>query len=206
MAKEFNPDDVDLVTFLPRCPEIAARSYARHTGNKFAPIFYKMRGERAFQGSTLEQRKTSIDENLHLLIDTSEPETLYPNHKIRECKIKGKTILNIDDSTIRGNNSKRVKHLLYEEGGVKKVYHCNYTPQIGIIGEDGVERGCMFGVDMPPNDKFIARNRTLEEISAELGMPTWYISLDGMISAFESLGMPKENLCTYCIGGKHPFK
>ena len=198
LAEEFHPDDADLVTFLPRCPEAAARSYARKTGIPFMPLFYKMRGERAFQGSTVDDRKKSINENLHLSPRINE----LP---IKEF-LKGKSIISIDDSMVRGNNSKRERNLLYEIAGAKKVYHVNYTPPIGIVGKDGVPRGCMFGVDMPPDDNFIARGRTQEEISDEMNMPVVYISLEGMLKVYKELGISEENLCTYCIGGRHPFE
>ncbi len=199
LAEEFKTNDADLVTFLPRCPEIAAETYAKKTNLPFEPIFYKMRGERAFLGSTPDDREQSIKKNLHLL------------PKIKNS-LKDKTIMLIDDSEVRGNNSRRARYLLYEEAKIKKAYHVNYTPQIGIIGQDGTERGCVFGVDMPPNDDFIARdlvlnrNRTLEEISNIVKMPTHYISLDGMLEVFNKSGLPKENLCYYCVGGSHPFK
>lgn len=197
LAEEFNPEDADLVTFLPRCPEVAARSYARQTGKTFIPLFYKMRGERAFQGSTVNDRKKSINENLHLSPRINE----FPINKF----LKGKRIVSIDDSMVRGNNSKRARELLYEEGGAEKVYHVNYTPPIGIIGQDGVPRGCLFGVDMPPDDNFIARERTQEEISGAMGMPVVYISSEGMLKVFSKMGISEENLCTYCIGGRHPY-
>ncbi len=197
LAREFHPSDTDLVTFLPRCPEAAARSYSKATGIPFLPLFYKRRGERAFQGSTMDDRKRSIDENLYLVPRVNES-------PIKEF-LKGKTIISIDDSMVRGNNSKRERDLLYSQADVKKVYHVNYTPQIGIVGEDGVPRGCLFGVDMPPDDDFIARGRTLKEISDEMGMQIVYISSQGMLDVYEKLGIPEGNLCTYCIGGKHPF-
>ena len=58
---------------------------------------------------------------------------------------------------------------------------------------------------MSPNDEFIARGRNLEEISNEMGISVNYLSLESMLRAYEKLGMKRENLCTYCIGGKHPF-
>ena len=195
LAKEYDPKDAEFVSFLPRCPEPAALAYERMTGKKFLYVFYKMRGKRAFQESTKKQRKDSIEDNLHLLSEIQQDRTL--EDKILVC---------IDDSTVRGNNSKRERELLYDEAKVKKCYHLNYTPPIGIIGKDGVKRGCMFGVDMPPDDNFIARGRTEEEISKVMNMPVRYISLKGMLSAFEDLGILSGNLCYYCIGGPHPFK
>lgn len=191
LAKEFNFEDADFVTYLPRCPKVAARRYAIEKRLPFVPILYKMRGERAFQGSTLDERKNSIKQNLFLIPD-------FKNN------LHGKKGISIDDSQIRGNNSKRERELLYEEGGIETVYHLNYTSQIGIVGEDGIPRGCIFGVDMPPDDDFIARGRTQEEISKIMNMPTYFISVEGMLSVFETLGLPRDHLCTYCIGGKHP--
>lgn len=193
LAEEFSFDDADLVTFLPRCPELAARSYSNRTKIPFRPVFYKMRADRSFQGSTENERETSVDENLHLIPGTKDV-------------LRGKRLITIDDSTVRGNNSRRERYLLYEEARISKAYHVNYTPEIGIVGEDGVPRGCLFGVDMPPDDNFIARGRTREEISSKMRMPVFYLSLDSMLTAYEKLGIRRQHLCTYCIGGKHPFR
>ena len=196
LAEEFTPSDVDVVTFLPRCPEVAARSYAQIRGLPFMPVFYKMRGERSFQGSTARDRRQSIDDNLHLL----------PGLRPR---LSGKTVLLIDDSIVRGNNLIRARNLLYDDLGVKKAYVASYTPPIGIVPEDGVPRGCMFGVDMPPTppkgEEFIARGREPHQISEKMGLPVVYISSRGMMAAFERLGLDPGRLCTYCIGGGHPF-
>jgi len=197
LAEEFKFEGVDFVTFVPRCPEPAARSYAAALGIPFKDdVFYKRNSQRAFLGPDAEERRISIAENLYL------------KDGMRNI-IGGKKIVVIDDSTIRGNNAKHVRHLLYGEARVKDVYLLNYTPQVGIVGSDGIERGCEFGVDMPPKEnkdhKFVARNRTIEEISAEIGMPTRFISVDGMLDVFRSFGISEEELCTFCIGGQHPF-
>ena len=192
LAKEFHPENADFVTFLPRCPEIAARSYANSLGLSFMPVFYKVRGERAFQGPDDKERKNSIIRNLQLLPGI-------------EKELEGKTIICVDDSIVRGNNSSWARELLYERGKVKQAYLVSYTPKMGIIPEDGIARGCEFGVDMPSTDNFIARGRTEEEIGKLLGMPTKYISLEGMLKVFDELGIGSNNLCTYCIGGKYPL-
>ena len=197
LSEEFQPGDADFVTYLPRCPEVAARSYAKKADLPFQPVFYKMRGERSFQGSNADERKESIGQNLHLLPGMAQ-------------KIKGKTVILLDDSIVRGNNSKRARDLLYEEAGVEKAYLVSYTPPIGIIGDDGVPRGCTFGVDMPPDpppgDKFIARNRTVTEVGQAMKMPVVYLSMEGMLKAFERAGLPERDLCTFCIGGRMPYE
>ena len=196
MAEEFCPADADLVTYLPRCPEVAARAYAKTAGLPFTSVFYKMRGERSFLGTTANEREKSIGDNLHIL----------PG---KTSELRGKTVILLDDSIVRGNNSRRARKLLYEECGVEKAYLLSYTPPIGIVGEDGVPRGCTFGVDMPPEpplgDEFIARGRTQEEIGQVMKMPVVYLSPSSMLAAFERAGISQPHLCTYCIGGSYPF-
>jgi amidophosphoribosyltransferase len=199
LAEEFQFKNIDTISFLPRCPEAAARSYAKSLGKEdlFNPLFYKLRGERAFQGTTKDDRNSSIKSNLHIL-----PNSIN--------LIKNKTIILIDDSTIRGNNSRHAIQLL-KSFGAKKIILLNYTPRIGIIGSDGIPRGCLWGVDMPPEDDFIVRtkdktnNRTDEEISEELGAQIGFLSAGGMFRAFERCGIKRESLCSFCIGGQHPF-
>ena len=187
LAEEHKLEDVDIVSYMPRCPQPAARTMAQKLNKRFEYIFYKT------QGSTLEERAQSISSNLFLMPGV-------------EAKIKDKTVAVVDDSIIRGNNAMHIKHLLYDIAKVKKAYMVSYTPPVGIVGEDGVPRGCTFGVDMPPDDKFIARDRTMNEISAKMGMPVKYLSINGMLKIFERLGIPKEKLCYFCVGGEHPFK
>ncbi len=199
--EEHAPEDVDIVSFLPRCPEDAARAYAEKAGLPFGPIFYKKKAERAFQGTTADERASSIKNNLHLLPETGRSSLL--------SSLEGKVVYLIDDSTIRGNNAKHAIGLL-NEAGVKKIYVSNYTPKIGIIGRDGKKRGCEDGVDMPIDDNFIARdgnrNRSDMSINRELGAEIYFMSLDGMKKAFEKAGIPPENICTFCIGGPRPYE
>ncbi|MCR4284433.1 MAG: hypothetical protein NUV97_00105 [archaeon] len=196
LAKEF-PLEVDFVTFLPRCPEVAARKYAEEIKAEFIDIFYKTRSERSFLGSTTEERKESISSNLFLLPGIN-------GRNIKES-LRGKTIAIVDDSTVRGNNSKKAIELLKKEVDVKKIYFINYTPKIGIVPSDGVPRGCSYGVDMPPTDNFISRKKTDEEISEEIGAEVKFLSVEGMLKGFEKLGISREKLCYFCIGGKRPF-
>lgn len=189
LAEECNPP-AELVSYLPRCPEVAARSYAKKTNKTFLPIFYKTRSERAFQGSTTEERKKSIEQNLYVLPGL--------DHILKDQKI-----ILIDDSIIRGNNLKRARYLL-RNSGVREIFFLSYTPPIGITGADGVQRGCTYGIDMPPSDAFIARGRTLDEISKEAGVIVYYLSTKGMLDVYKQLGV--YSMCTFCIGGQDPLE
>ena len=66
LAEEFNFSEIDFVSFLPRCPEPAARSFSTETNSKFLPIFYKRKAQRSFQGPDTLERENSIKGNLHL--------------------------------------------------------------------------------------------------------------------------------------------
>lgn len=199
-------EKIDYVTYVPRCPLDAAQSLADELSIPFLSVFYKKNNERSFQGSSKSERRKSIDGNLFLLPGI-------------EKTISGCNILVLDDSFVRGTVLSRVKYLLYDKAKVKFAIAASYTPKIGIIGDDGTPRGCRFGVDMPPetseDHKFITRktledgteaNRNIDEISSEVGMPVRYMTLPNMEKIFESCGMSKENICTFCMGGKHPFK
>ncbi|MEK6824713.1 MAG: hypothetical protein AABY02_02555 [Nanoarchaeota archaeon] len=196
-TREVKPEKIDFVSYIPSCPEVAARKFAQAIGKKCINIFYKRDDERSFQGSDNHNRSSSIKRNLNLMPGIEE-------------YVRGKTVVVIDDSTVRGTNAQYARKLLYDGAGVAEAYLLNYTPQIGIVPPDGIPRGCRFGVDMPPeehdNHKFIARGRTIEQISEAVGMSVRFISVEGMLGVFEELGMPREKLCTYCIGGEHPFE
>jgi len=200
LAEECIPTDADIVSFLPRCPAPAAKNYAKASGIKLEYIFYKPHSERAFMGSTSQDRASSIGNNLYLSPIVN---------------LKNKNIILIDDSTVRGNNSKRAIKML-KEAGSGKVYLLNYTPKIGITPRDKVPRGCSYGVDMPPEDDFIVRvhkdglitneNRSDEEIANEIGADkVYFLSKQGMLNAFKKSGVNPKELCTFCIGGKRPF-
>ncbi len=191
-AKRIDLKTIDYVTFLPSCPEVAARSFAKELGIPFLDVFYKKTRERAFQGSNQKDRENSIKLNLNL----------KPGIK---RKIIGRNLVVIDDSAIRGTNSTFASQLL-RTAEVKEAYFENYTPQIGIIGKDGKARGCEFGVDMPTGDNFLARNRTLDEMASMIGSPINFLSVDGMLEVFERAGIKPKKLCHYCIGGPHPFE
>ena len=195
LAQHITPD-LDIVTYLPDCPRTAADSYAEYLGKPFKEVFYKLREERSFQGPDKEERKSSIRQNLYVtpIIDGIPAEKFLAERSIGI----------IDDSIIRGNNAKHARDLLLDMG-VSDIHMISYTPPVGIIGKDSVKRGCTFGIDMPPDDEFIARERTLEEISEKMGMHVHYLAYEAMLEAFREEGLDPEKLCTYCIGGKHPF-
>ena len=204
VAAEVSATDFDFVTYIPNSPEAAAHSCAKKLNLPLMEVFYKPEKDRSFMSSTKSKRESSIENNLFFLYHVQN-------------QVQGKRGLIIDDSTIRGTVGSQA-HRLLKEAGVASATLFSYTPPVGVIGKDGIPRGCIYGVDMPPqtdeNHTFIARiedqkgirNATLEEISNKIGMPVKYLSLQGLQTVFEKVGLPLDKLCTYCIGGKEPFQ
>lgn len=196
MAREYAPE-VDFVTYVPRSPEAAAKKYAEILGVPCFDVFYKPNSRRSFIEGTTEARVAVTKENFFLLPSAME-------------RIAGKRCIVVDDSIVRGTVVRRVQELLYTEAKVANAELFSYTPPIGIIGDDGIPRGCLYGVDMPPTDKFITRidgrNATGKQINKRAGMPVRFLSRAGLNSVFERVGLPPTELCMYCIGGKAPYK
>ena len=192
LAEELDLERVDFVSYFPRAPEDAARGLARVSGKPFQPLFYKLRGERAFQGPTPDERSQSISQNIYLIPGVGQRST-------RPLGAGGGGF-----HRPRHQHSPRERALL-EEVGLSDGYHALYTPPIGIIGDDGVPRGCRFGIDMPPNDTFFARDRSMEQMREAVGAQVVYLTKEGMLKVYDRLGIAPENLCTYCIGGPYPY-
>ncbi len=109
--------------------------------------------------------------------------------------IKGKRIILIDDSIVRGTTSKRIINML-RKAGAKEVHFRISSPP--------VKHSCYFGIDTPSKKNLIGAMMTTEEICKEIGADSLaYISIEGLI---ESIGMGKENLCAACFNGNYPME
>ncbi len=109
-------------------------------------------------------------------------------------EIKGKRIILIDDSIVRGTTSKRIINML-KKSGAKEVHYRVCSPM--IISP------CMLGIDMPTKEELIAYNKTVEEIRKEIGADSLiYLTVDELV---EGIGLSKDELCLGCFTGKYPI-
>ena len=194
LAKEIPKEIIkrlDLVTYVPSAPEPCARGFSYTTGVPHMEVFYKKKSERSFMQPEQDKREKSIHGNLYVH-DTID--------------LKGKSILIIDDSIVRGNVH-RSAIAKAREAGAKEVYFASCTPPIGEIRLE-VEHGCLYGVDMPPTDAFVARKYNLNDpldfqrfVADSKADGIFYISKQALTSA---IGLPENALCTFCIGGPKP--
>ncbi|KPK41202.1 MAG: amidophosphoribosyltransferase [Omnitrophica WOR_2 bacterium SM23_29] len=106
--------------------------------------------------------------------------------------LKGKRIIVVDDSIVRGTTSRaRLKNLL--STGVKEVHMRISCPPIRYP--------CFYGIDFPTRKELIAATHSIEEIRKFLGVTSLgYLSLEGLLS---SVSCPKD-YCTACFTGDYP--
>ena len=106
--------------------------------------------------------------------------------------IKGKRIVVIDDSIVRGTTSRRIIRML-KEAGASEVHMRISSPP--------TSDPCFYGVDTPDKDKLIASNMSVEEICAYIEADSLaYLSNDALIQSVEG---DESEYCTACFTGKY---
>ena len=107
--------------------------------------------------------------------------------------LKGKRVVVVDDSIVRGTTSKlRMKSL--RDAGVKEVHLRISCPPHRFP--------CAYGIDFPTSKELIAYNRTVEEIRKYLDCDSLgYLSLEGMLQCVKK---DSNDYCTACWTGKYP--
>lgn len=129
-----------------------------------------------------------------------------PHQKIRDLDVrvkfntvkgvlKGKRLVVVDDSIVRGTTSRKLVKLL-RDAGAKEVHFRVSSPP--IISP------CFFGIDMPTKKELIGANMKVAEIEKYLGVDSLrYLSIEGMLSL---PSLPKTGFCSGCFSGKYPAK
>ncbi|MBT5987861.1 MAG: amidophosphoribosyltransferase [Elusimicrobiaceae bacterium] len=110
--------------------------------------------------------------------------------------VKGKDIILIDDSIVRGTTSKKLVKIL-KEAGARKVHMAISSPP--IISP------CFYGIDTPNRQELIAGHKTIEEIKKYIGVDSLtYLTKENLIKA---AGENKyTGFCSACFTGKYPTK
>jgi amidophosphoribosyltransferase len=109
--------------------------------------------------------------------------------------LKGKRIVIVEDSIVRGTTSRsRVKTL--REAGAKEIHMRISCPPIKFP--------CYYGIDFPTRRELIAANHSVNQIRDFIGVDSLgYLSHEGMLNA---MLLPKDSFCTACFTGNYPVK
>ena len=109
--------------------------------------------------------------------------------------LKGKRVVVVDDSIVRGTTSRQLVKML-RDAGASEVHMRIASPPIVAP--------CYYGIDTPQREQLIAANKSIDEIREFLGADSLaYLSLKGMLSI---KGLPKIGYCTACFGTEYPVK
>ncbi len=130
---------------------------------------------------------------------------IMPEQEVRERKvrlkinpvkavIKGKRVILIDDSIVRGTTMRQIVDVLRLYGA--KEIHVR-------IGSPPIIAPCYFGIDMSTREQLIASEKRIDEICKSIHADSLgYTPIDGII---EALRIKKENLCLGCVTGEYPI-
>lgn len=179
LAKE-NPVSADFVMPIPDSGNYAALGYADASGIPLEMAYVRNH----YIGRTFIQPS-------QLIRDFKVRVKLNP---IRDV-LKGKRVVIVEDSIVRGTTSRsRVRAL--REAGVSEIHMRVSCPP--LISP------CFYGIDFPTKKELIASSHSIEEIQQFIGVDSLkYLSLEGMLN---SMMHPKEEFCTACFTGNYPTK
>jgi len=152
--KRIRPDhDIDVVIPIPDTSRTSALEVAFHLGVKYREGFIKNRYiGRTFIMPGQQERKKSVRQKLNAV----------------ELEFKGKNVMLVDDSIVRGTTSKQIIQMA-REAGANKVYMASAAPPVRYPN--------VYGIDMPSAQEFVAHDRTEDEICKEIGAD-WLVYQD----------------------------
>ena len=180
LARE-HPVDADIVISVPDSGNSAALGYANESGIPFEIGLTRNH----YVGRTFIQPTQKIR-------DFSVKVKLNPITSV----LKGKRVIVVDDSIVRGTTS-RARVSALKKAGAKEVHMRISSPPI--------THPCYFGIDTPKREKLIAARSKIEEIRHYIGADTLgYLSLSGMLNSVSTY--PPEAFCTACFTGKKPLR
>jgi len=182
LAKQMKHIKADIVMPVPDSGFFAAQGFSRESGIRFENGFVRNHYMgRSFIKPSQELRELAARLKLSVIKEV----------------VKGKDIVVIDDSLVRGTTSRRIIRSLREAGANKIHLALSCPPVISP---------CYYGIDTPVKEQLISAQKTKEEIKKYLNADSvTFLSLDNLIKSClgNAGGSP---FCTACFTGKYPVK
>lgn len=177
LAKSY-PVEADLVTGVPESGIPAAKGFSEESGIPFGFAFYK-NGYigRTFIKPTQKERESSVHMKLSVL----------------ESVVKGKRIVLVDDSIVRGTTIKNLIRMLKNAGALEVHVRISSPPFL---------HPCYFGTDVPSNEQLIASSNSTKDICRLIGADSLgYMEIDYLEGMAGGL-----SLCKACFDGNYPME
>ena len=173
------PVKADLVSPVPDSGTSVAIGFSHHSWIPYLEALMKNRyTARTFIKPSQKEREQAVRLKLNPIIG----------------HIRGKKVVLVDDSIVRGTTSRHIVELM-KESGASEVHVRIGSPQ--IIAP------CYLGVDMPTREELIASTRPVDEVKESIAATTLHhVSLEALVRA---IGIDRENLCTGCLTGRYPL-
>lgn len=179
-----HPVEADVVAPVPDSGMSAALGYSEQSGIPFAlGIIRSHYSGRTFTQPSQEMRARGV----------------RMKHLANAAAVRGKRVVLVDDSIVRGNTSKQIVAMI-REAGAREVHFCSASPPIRYPD--------FYGIDMPDKDELLANKLgSIEAMAAFLKVDTLhFLSLDGMYRAIT--GAPKDpanpRLTDHYFTGEYP--
>ena len=175
-----SPVEADVVVGVPDRGLDAALGFSMASGIPYGVGFIKNRYVgRTFIQPSQSQRSNSVRIKLNVIKDV----------------VKGKRVVLIDDSIVRGTTSARIVNLIREAGATEVHMRISSPP---------FTNPCYFGIDIDSKENLIACQMSIEEIAKEIGADSLgYLSIEGVKNIAENA---KCNFCTGCFTGEYPIR
>ncbi|HSV78646.1 MAG TPA: amidophosphoribosyltransferase [Ramlibacter sp.] len=172
------PNEIDVVIPIPESSRPSAMQLAHLLGIPYREGFVKNRYVgRTFIMPGQAVRKKSVRQKLNVI--TSE--------------FKGRNVLLVDDSIVRGTTSREIVQMA-REAGARKVYMASAAPPVRFPN--------VYGIDMPTSTELVAYGRTVDEVRAIIGCDALiYQDVDGMKKAIGSLNPGLAGFDASCFDG-----
>jgi amidophosphoribosyltransferase len=173
------PVEADLVIPVPDSGNAAARGLARAAGLPQDDGFIKNRYvARTFIQPGQELRRQGLRLKFNPLTEV----------------VRGKRLIVVDDSIVRGNTTRQIVQMLRDAGAAEVHLRISAPP---------IKHPCHYGIDMSTREELIAHGRTVPEVCAEIGADSLhFLSLDGV---YEAVGQSRDTHCDACFSGEYPL-
>ena len=172
------PVEADLVVGVPDSGLVAAKGYSEETGIPYGMAFHK----NSYVGRTFIKPKQSERES-----------SVKIKLSVIEEVVRGKRIVMVDDSIVRGTTCANIIRMLKAAGATEVHVRISSPPFL---------YPCYFGTDVPSNEQLIAHSHTTEEIREMIGADSLgYMEIGKLKDMVGDLGY-----CDACFTGNYPMK
>ena len=180
IVREFPEHDIDVVIPIPDTSRTSALQVAYHLGVKYREGFIKNRYiGRTFIMPGQAERTKSVRRKLNAI----------------GLEFRGKNVLLVDDSIVRGTTSRQIIKLA-RDAGARKVYFASAAPPVRYPN--------VYGIDMPAAAELIANGREVDEIAKLIGADKLiYQDLHGLIRSVRHDNSSIEEFDASCFSGQY---